>query len=534
MYHIISVGCEQFEYGRLDTGLLYNYRYFYTCNISLKKSMLLKEEVLFDSSFNLYGFEDVELSYRLRTHGLSIFYHEKAIGYHNHPYTFTDFCLRQEKAGKMAVVFSQLHGDGVESITSVKRLTHHYHKIYGSSDPNSKYQTLVDSIFCFLNVFDVVESNKLPFEIASSLSYVYTACFSCFYNTGLIQGYFSFNNEYLLSEYFVKEYCTRVFVRHLENLANYSVNVMGSVSHIDYKWLADLKLIINKSPKLYIHVNQEELVLFEEKYKKIEQAEVVSSLDKIIESPDIWVYSPSSINGSISSNQLNQVIIAASLYSQTCNLFVVSHSLSKENEIQTCDRDGCVIKRLTLVHGNMADDNLTGKVLRLLPTLFGEQSCKMELSELLGREVYLNEDGFFRTFETYFSPYRIEVMVYDKLIKLFKADLPIIFVFPSFLANGGVERNLYSVVEKLQERYHFVIINTEKLESEYGNLYSAFSELSSTIIDLAELTLPNIYLDVLKELKRVYSPEVIWICNGSSWLQDNAIVLRGFLEMLQS
>ena len=54
---------------------------FYTCNVSVKKSFLLKHG-LFEESIRYH--EDVELSERLSHFGLKIIYNPEALGYHDH------------------------------------------------------------------------------------------------------------------------------------------------------------------------------------------------------------------------------------------------------------------------------------------------------------------------------------------------------------------------------------------------------------------------------------------------------------------
>lgn len=81
--------------------------HFYTSNISLEKSWFKEEE--YSKAFKNYGFEDIELGYRLEKKGLRVVYNPKAIVYHFHKYTFEQFCQRMRNAGKSAVIFTKLH-----------------------------------------------------------------------------------------------------------------------------------------------------------------------------------------------------------------------------------------------------------------------------------------------------------------------------------------------------------------------------------------------------------------------------------------
>jgi len=86
--------------------------YFATGNVAIAKSWLEKAG-LFDTCFQLYGWEDLELGVRLKQLGLKLIKCPNAVGYHWHP----DFSLAQipqliEKEiqrGRMGVLFYQKH-----------------------------------------------------------------------------------------------------------------------------------------------------------------------------------------------------------------------------------------------------------------------------------------------------------------------------------------------------------------------------------------------------------------------------------------
>lgn len=92
-------GGHQFAYDLLEGKQLASYRFFYTANISLKRSLLLEHK--FDPWFSSYGFEDIELGYRLsKKADLRLWYNPAAIGYHDHPMSFEDFANRMRAIGK--------------------------------------------------------------------------------------------------------------------------------------------------------------------------------------------------------------------------------------------------------------------------------------------------------------------------------------------------------------------------------------------------------------------------------------------------
>jgi GT2 family glycosyltransferase len=57
----------------------------------------------FDSRFSSYGWEDIELGYRLtKKEGLNIYYNPRAVGYHFHPMNEKSLAGRMRMIGKSA------------------------------------------------------------------------------------------------------------------------------------------------------------------------------------------------------------------------------------------------------------------------------------------------------------------------------------------------------------------------------------------------------------------------------------------------
>lgn len=97
-------GGHQFAYEKLKDKKEADYNFFYTSNLSLKRSLL--EKFPFDPEFSGYGWEDIELGYRLyKRVGLKIFYNAKAIGYHDHMMTEDSLPNRMRSIGRSAWVF---------------------------------------------------------------------------------------------------------------------------------------------------------------------------------------------------------------------------------------------------------------------------------------------------------------------------------------------------------------------------------------------------------------------------------------------
>ena len=109
MEHIDGVGAQQFSYHYLQDGAEYDFRHFYTANVSLKTRLVRDAQVTFDTSFPYAAFEDAEFAYRLTRHGLRIRYAAALGAHHYHFHTIWSFSERQLRAGQMAALFAARH-----------------------------------------------------------------------------------------------------------------------------------------------------------------------------------------------------------------------------------------------------------------------------------------------------------------------------------------------------------------------------------------------------------------------------------------
>lgn len=99
-------GGHQFAYEKLEGKSEATFDFFYTSNISLKKSLL--EKFPFDTSFLKYGWEDIELGYRLvKEAGFHLYYQKNAFAYHYHPMDEESVKRRMFAIGKAAVLFDR-------------------------------------------------------------------------------------------------------------------------------------------------------------------------------------------------------------------------------------------------------------------------------------------------------------------------------------------------------------------------------------------------------------------------------------------
>ena len=101
-------GGTQFAYDLLENRKEADYNFFYTANISIKKKLLSKHR--FDSDFTSYGWEDIELGYRLtKEENLRLLYNPKAVVYHHHEIDEKSLANRMRSIGISAKIFHQKH-----------------------------------------------------------------------------------------------------------------------------------------------------------------------------------------------------------------------------------------------------------------------------------------------------------------------------------------------------------------------------------------------------------------------------------------
>jgi glycosyltransferase involved in cell wall biosynthesis len=89
-----------------------SWAYFATGNVAIHRAVL-ERAGLFDDSFQLYGWEDLELGERLRQLGVTLVRAPEAVGYHWHPALslaqIPDLVRVERERAKMALVFFRKH-----------------------------------------------------------------------------------------------------------------------------------------------------------------------------------------------------------------------------------------------------------------------------------------------------------------------------------------------------------------------------------------------------------------------------------------
>ncbi len=96
------------KYKLLDTS----FAYFATGNVAISKELILSVG-LFDTSFSLYGWEDLELGERLQKVGTKLIKCPKAVGFHWHPpfncEQIQSLISQEKERARMALIFFKKH-----------------------------------------------------------------------------------------------------------------------------------------------------------------------------------------------------------------------------------------------------------------------------------------------------------------------------------------------------------------------------------------------------------------------------------------
>lgn len=109
MRYITEEGGQQFAFKHISPGSIVPFGFFYTSNVSAKRSLLIEQEELFSPEYTCYGYEDIEFAARLTRQGMKLLYHPAARALHDHPMTDEQVFRRQYNAGRMLTVYTLQH-----------------------------------------------------------------------------------------------------------------------------------------------------------------------------------------------------------------------------------------------------------------------------------------------------------------------------------------------------------------------------------------------------------------------------------------
>ena len=95
-----------FAYADLAGRTQIDFRFFYSCNVSLK-AQFLRNSGTFDEEFKSAAFEDTELGYRLAKRGMRLLYNPAAVGYHYQRFSVEDACRRARRVAAAQRIFER-------------------------------------------------------------------------------------------------------------------------------------------------------------------------------------------------------------------------------------------------------------------------------------------------------------------------------------------------------------------------------------------------------------------------------------------
>ena len=614
MTHITEIGNEQFSFNRLLNGSFTDFRHFYTCNICVPKHFFDEQDVLFDERFTEYGFEDIELGYRLALNGMKILYTEDAAAQHFHPYTVDGFVKRQISAGRMAIIFSDIHPE-IGNLIGKSNIK------YQAKNEENLWERRLRLIIKTCEEYEQL-IQKFPHEATSeikrALSIIYSQLFKAMYTYGLLQkeGKSRYPLTHVMSNHFSKipDYFWEELKTKLSKKANLSYNEMlhlnESLKNLSFtnsslneqqkaifdevsqlKELNTVSTIVARklnlsfilyairlcisNPRLFLGKVRSyySKSLKQKKHSKLNldtapvvsaipglvldadfdnktKLNIISSLKELfgeflqiyelnpigllnefgsdehvpIQSIDATVlFWPRSIKFSTNLDRLLNGYLA--LVENSTDLSIISHSLKFDETVTISDiRDHLIFSKTIasqVFSNDIAATAFTGKILRTSSN-WGDEK-RVELSNIFGTDLVINDCGLFRGNQ---GSNRKEQKFMRPCLPLHQKTKPVIFVFPIFLAVGGVERNTIEIMRVLKERFDFVVITMERLRHEQGSLVSQAQEVSMHVIEMAELVEHAHFIRLLQDFKYQYNPDLIWICNGSPWLSDNALNIR--------
>lgn len=179
-------------------------------------------------------------------------------------------------------------------------------------------------------------------------------------------------------------------------------------------------------------------------------------------------------------------------------------------------------------HGRLAG-GATGRVVRsFLPSLVAPDAMEA-LEVALGKEISVrhHEVTIGKTLSTVTDRSHLDLRLLPITGGSVRSDRRTVFILPAVFAVGGVERNTVEVIRKLQSEFRFVLVSNETHHPAQGVSHHQLEGIVDAVYDLAELGEPGRHLELVDALARAYNPALVYICNGSTWLERNAMRLRG-------
>jgi len=120
MDFITGDGGHQFSYFAMDPYQPVGAEFFYTSNVSIKRSFLTSQETIFDPHFATAACEDSELGLRLARQGMTLYFNPDAYAFHNHAMSNEYIYRRQYNVGRALVTYCLLQTQIMDDAKSRK------------------------------------------------------------------------------------------------------------------------------------------------------------------------------------------------------------------------------------------------------------------------------------------------------------------------------------------------------------------------------------------------------------------------------
>ena len=645
MRHITEIGCEQFGFIALPSYQLIDFRHFYTSNISVSKKLLDMQETHFSSQFDKYGFEDIELGYRLQKDGMKMIYDPDIVIEHHHIYESVEkFCTRQQNAGEELVVFNDMHDDlenkcicDIDNCKDAFQKYAAHHKLKFSvggiliqlvvymakrttqllekrlkSKGNSRLEKICSVLYADLFQYyffygcsvRMNEDKKLGKRCVSQFAYQYLKKpFSQIYwdmgygyNEGDSRKWKCWDDSDIVLEKVLPPNVSEIRVSPLKDKCIADIHSIkfekqdGSLEDADIFWhnacrveqstydftnTIDPQIVINKIEKSYIkiiakmrvremrkrgiiramkrivkkclswtgrkiekeeawHVNYSygqprriqiaiggsDTVKRSELLKKYQEA--VAFLGGNVCISDVghrergyidYIYSPR--KRGLEKNQFVQAVYT--LLNNSYDYLLVSGGLEEFPYIVNESlEDGLIYS--ALINGETIEEicqHSVGKFLRL--PAYVEINNTINLRDIIP-EIQKKGNAILECYSRCMPEYRISNRGFS-----YNKEMPVAFILLEELSLSSREKNkkIVQTMRSLCEQYKLCIVVMEKNLKGQEMAYRKLEGICEHIFALKEISEYENYLDILYELRNIFNPDCVWICNKSGWAGEN-------------
>ena len=164
------------SYRDMKPGQLYDFNYFWTCNISVPREDVIRVG-LFDEDFTEPMTEDVEFGYRLEKMGYKVLYWPEAYCEHKHSFSFASFCQKQLMCGRNFVRLVTRHPEIMVQAYGVDHFTPEILDIFRKDLATDRHR--IDS---FEGLFHSIEGLRIKdyAKVSEIFAHTFSSLEECF------------------------------------------------------------------------------------------------------------------------------------------------------------------------------------------------------------------------------------------------------------------------------------------------------------------------------------------------------------------